>query len=250
MKLTVEQIRARFDNEVERFSNLETGQTAMVDSPLCLELISSAAAAVAPNATDLLDIGCGAGNYTLKVIDKLERARGSNGPIALNCALLDLSKPMLDRAVERITPHTRGKVTPLQGDMREVAFGENTVDIAVAALTLHHLRTDAEWEAVFAKIFRALRPGGCFWICDLVEHPFPAIERMFKERYGEYLEGLKGGGETGKKYREEVFAYVEAEDTPKPLIYQLDLLRNVGFTEVEVLHKATVGAAFGGIKRR
>ena len=43
-KSSVEQIRQRFDNEVERFSNLETGQSATMDAPLVLELITSAAA--------------------------------------------------------------------------------------------------------------------------------------------------------------------------------------------------------------
>ena len=33
-KSTVEEIRQRFDGDVERFSNLETGQSATVDAPL------------------------------------------------------------------------------------------------------------------------------------------------------------------------------------------------------------------------
>ena len=45
MKSTVEQIRQRFDNDVERFSNLETGQSATIDAPLVLELITQAATA-------------------------------------------------------------------------------------------------------------------------------------------------------------------------------------------------------------
>jgi tRNA (cmo5U34)-methyltransferase len=32
-KSTVEQIRERFDGDVERFSNLETGQSATIDAP-------------------------------------------------------------------------------------------------------------------------------------------------------------------------------------------------------------------------
>ena len=42
-KLTPDEIRVRFDKEVERFSNLETGQTAAIDSPLQMDLITSAA---------------------------------------------------------------------------------------------------------------------------------------------------------------------------------------------------------------
>ena len=40
MKSSVAEIRARFDNDVERFANLETGQSATVDAPLVLELIA------------------------------------------------------------------------------------------------------------------------------------------------------------------------------------------------------------------
>ena len=47
-KSTPEQIRARFDADVERFSNLETGQSATVDAPLMMELIAQAAARCTP----------------------------------------------------------------------------------------------------------------------------------------------------------------------------------------------------------
>ena len=62
-------------------------------------------------------------------------------------------------------------------------------------------------------------------------------------RYGEYLTGLKDDA-----YRDHVFAYVEKEDTPRPLLFQLDLLRQVGFAQVEVLHKNVCFAAFGDVK--
>ena len=68
---TVEEIRARFDGDVERFSNLETGQSATMDAPLTLELIAQVSAAVCPGAKALLDIGCGAGNYSLKLLQVL-----------------------------------------------------------------------------------------------------------------------------------------------------------------------------------
>src|SRR3954470_684751 len=98
-KSTVDEIRRRFDADVERFSNLETGQSATMDAPLVLDLITSAAAATNPDARDLLDVGCGAGNYALKLLSKLPH---------LNVTLIDLSKPMLDRALERISKATTG----------------------------------------------------------------------------------------------------------------------------------------------
>jgi len=100
-KSTVEEIRQRFDAKVERFSDLETGQSATVDSPLAMSLIAEVAAATTPKTTSVLDVGCGAGNYTLKLLEWLPN---------LSVALIDLSKPMLDRAVARIQavrPSTR-----------------------------------------------------------------------------------------------------------------------------------------------
>src|SRR5690242_7822953 len=85
---TPEEIRARFDADVERFSNLETGQTATMDSAFVLDLVSRVAAAATPNARALIDIGCGAGNYTLKYLQQ--------NPDLERVTLVDLSAPMLD----------------------------------------------------------------------------------------------------------------------------------------------------------
>jgi tRNA (cmo5U34)-methyltransferase len=236
MKSTVDEIRRRFDEDVERFSNLETGQSATIDAPLVMNLIARAAAAVRPAATRALDVGCGAGNYSLKLLEQLP---------GLEIDLLDLSEPMLARARERIAEATPKLGRVHHGDVREVPLEPERYDIVVAAATLHHLRSDEEWTDVFRKLYRSIRPGGCLWISDLVEHSSPAIQTLMRARYGEYLAGLKG-----EAYRDEVFAYIEKEDSPRPLMYQIELLREVGFGEVEVLHKNSVFAAFGGVRPR
>ena len=56
MKSTAEEIRRRFDADVERFSNLETGQSATVDAPLAMALVAEAAAATTPHARHVLEI--------------------------------------------------------------------------------------------------------------------------------------------------------------------------------------------------
>ncbi len=233
-KSTVEQIRQRFDADVERFSNLETGNTAQVDSALSLEIIARAAASTNPQALSLLDLGCGAGNYTVKLLEHLP---------GLDVTLADLSLPMLERAQERVAAFTTGTVTLLQGDMRNLDFGTAAYDVIVAAAVLHHLRTDAEWETVFAKLYAALRPGGTLWIYDLIQQTMPEVEGYAQQRYGEYLLGLHDAA-----YRDKVLGWIEMEDTPRPLLFQLDLLRQVGFREVDVLHKNSCFAAFGGRK--
>lgn len=233
IKATPDEIRKRFDNDVERFSNLDTGQSAAIDSPLGLELIAQAAARVNPQATSLLDIGCGAGNYSLKLLERLP---------GLEVTLLDLSRPMLDRAVGRIRAASGRRATARQGDVRDLDLGEARFDIVVAAAVLHHLRDDAEWRAVFGKIHRGLRPGGSFWIFDMIEHSIAAVHEVMWEKYGEYLTSLRGDD-----YRRHVFDYIAYEDTPRPLLYQVDLLRATGF-QADLLHKNSCFAAFGGVK--
>jgi len=96
---------------------------------------------------------------------------------------------------------------------------------------------------MFTKIYNLLKPGGSFWISDFICHQSEAINKLFDDKYGSYLETLGGAA-----YRQKVFDYVHHEDTPRPLNYQLALLSKVGFSEVEVLHKNSCFAAFGGIK--
>ena len=67
-KSSLKEIKNRFDNDVARFSDLETGQSATIDAPLAMELIARAAAKSTTNIRRVLDIGCGAGNNTLKLL--------------------------------------------------------------------------------------------------------------------------------------------------------------------------------------
>jgi tRNA (cmo5U34)-methyltransferase len=233
-KSTITEIRERFDRDVERFSNLETGQLSTIDAKISLELTTESAKRIVPEAKNLLDIGCGAGNYTLMMLSKIKN---------LNCTLVDLSKPMLDRAFERVSKETGGEVKLIQGDIREILLGENYFDIILAGAVLHHLRDDADWEKTFGKLFRILKPGGCLMISDLVTQETPVLNDYIWEKYGDYLENLGG-----KEYRTKVLDYVAQEDSPRSLNYQLELIKRTGFKNVEILHKHFCFAAYGGIK--
>jgi tRNA (cmo5U34)-methyltransferase len=233
-KATNQQIRERFDKDTERFSNLETGQQTTIDAPQTMELCTEAAKYATPHATELLDIGCGAGNYTLKMLGKIPD---------LNCTLNDLSMPMLEKAKERISPQTKGTVTVIQDDMRNLDLRDNHFDIILAAATLHHLRDDGDWELMFAKIYKALKPGGSFWVSDFITHDSDPITKLFEDKYSSYLESLGG-----PEYRQKVLDYVHYEDTPRPVNFQLALLAKVGFSKIDILHKNSCFAAFGAIK--
>lgn len=232
-KSSPDEIKARFDNDVERFSNLDTGQTATIDAPLAMELIAQAAFKSTANIRKVLDIGCGAGNNTIKLSQYVS---------PFDCDLVDLSLPMLEKARERIASVNTGQIRIFQSDFRKIELDQR-YDVIVAAAVLHHLRDDQDWESTFSKIHRLTAPGGSVWITDLVSHEVEAVQALMWKRYGEYLCSIGG-----KDYRDKVFEYIDKEDSPRPVTYQLGLLREVGFRHVELLHKNSCFAAFGAIK--
>lgn len=234
-KSTVDEIRQRFDDDVARFSVLETGQAATIDAPLAMELITQAAIASTPQIGRVLDIGCGAGNNTIK----LRQAFGRD----FDVDLLDLSLPMLQRGEKRVHQAGAKSVRQWHGDFRDAELPPASYDIILAAAVLHHLRDEADWIAAFEKIYGLLAPGGSVWITDLVAHETNGVQQMMWSRYGNYLMELGG-----REYRDEVFAYIDKEDSPRSVTFQLELLRRVGFQNVELLHKNSCFAAFGAIK--
>ena len=200
----------------------------------CWSCVTDAAARCSPHARSVLDIGCGAGNYTLRLLEK-------TGP--LDVTLVDLSLPMLERARSGIAqrPHSqagcpaeRHSRLRLSGRLAGYCHGGGR-----APSSSQRPRMGGGLSQVWA----VLRPGGCFWIADLVSHDDPRIQQLMWDRYGQYLVALKG-----EAYRDQVFEYVEREDTPRSVAYQLQLLTQTGFMPIEVLHKNGCFAAFGGIK--
>jgi tRNA (cmo5U34)-methyltransferase len=182
-KSTTEEIRTRFDNEVERFSNLETGQQATIDAPLVLELVAQASRGHLRAQDTILDLGCGAGNFTLRV---LQETKG------LHCHLADLSGRMLERAETRVRAGGAATVTAHQADLRALAFGAGTFDAILAGAVLHHLRDEADWAAAFARFHTWLKPGGRLYVADLVTFDIAGVQEIMWRRYGDFLAALGG----------------------------------------------------------
>lgn len=235
-KSTLQEIEERFDNDVARFSNLETGQATTLDATWNMELMVQSIVKNYPDLRDVLDIGCGAGNYDMKLLEYTN---------PLHITLADLSMPMLVKAKERVESlNTQGSTTIMKGDFRQLAIAPGTYDIIIATAVLHHLRDDQDWETAFAQFYTWLKPGGSIWIFDLVHQSTAELQELiYKEKYGQYLTALKD-----EAYRDHVFAYIDKEDTPRPLMYQLELLKKVGFKTVDILHKNLCFASFVGFK--
>ncbi|MDR1053846.1 MAG: class I SAM-dependent methyltransferase [Planctomycetaceae bacterium] len=233
-KITIDELRSQFDGDVERFSNEQTGQTSSVDATLVLSMFEEFIARMYPKAQRLLDIGCGAGNFSLRITRKLPQ---------LKLTLLDLSLPMLQKAQERLAAEHFNVEEIIQADIAQTELPENKFDIVVAAASLHHLRTRKDWQNVFGRIYRSIVAGGSFWISDLIKHENETIESLQKERYAEYLCNMRD-----QSYQQHVFEYIDRSDTPETLPFLIRTLEESGFRQVDIIHKNIVFAAITAVK--
>ena len=81
-----------------------------------MELIARAAIAATPGMRNVLDIGCGAGNNSIRLLTEIG--------LDVDCDLCDLSEPMLIRAQERVAAETTGIIRTFQGDIRYLPLSE------------------------------------------------------------------------------------------------------------------------------
>jgi tRNA (cmo5U34)-methyltransferase len=128
------------------------------------ELIRIALAYLPPNPADILELGCGTGILTGKLLDACPGAAVTG---------LDISDEMLD--IARNKPGLCG-ASFITRDIRRAWPGRG-YDAIVSSLCLHHL-SPREREKVLHRAARALRPGGRFICGDIFRAEHDWEERL------------------------------------------------------------------------
>jgi ubiquinone/menaquinone biosynthesis C-methylase UbiE len=103
-----------------------------------------------------LDLGCGPGYLVAEL---------AQSSADLFVTGIDLSEQALIEARQRIVlASINDRVDLRYGDAVEIPLPDNTIDLVVSTLSLHHWNSPVD---VFNEINRVLRPGGSFIIFDL-----------------------------------------------------------------------------------
>lgn len=169
-------------------------------------------AACLPKASGsrILDLGCGTGlelGYYFEMV-----------PQALVTGI-DLAPGMLEVLRKKFPEKA---LTLIQGSYFDVLFEENAFDAAVSVESLHHF-TKEEKVPLYAKLRRALKPGGFFVLTDY----FAASDEEEQSRRKELLRLRKE-----QKLRDEEFYHF---DTPLTVSHEKEALLAAGFSSVMVL---------------
>jgi len=128
--------------------------------------IAADAAAAAPRGAQVLEVGCGPGRLAI-------RLAGQHG---LEVIGVDLDPAMIQRAkvnADRTANGDQRRPEFLVGDVAALAFPDESFDLVVSTLSMHHWAVPA---AGLAEIGRVLRTGGRALVWDfrpgVRPHPF------------------------------------------------------------------------------
>lgn len=158
---------------------------------------------------EVLDLGCGTGIELDEYFRLNPRARVTG---------IDLAPGMLEALKKK---HPDKALTLVNASYFDVPLGEERYDAAVSVESLHHFPS-ARKEALYRKIFRALRPGGYFVLTDyFAESPEREVE------YFDVLARLKR--EQG--IADEAFYHY---DTPLTREHEIEALQSAGFSQISV----------------
>ena len=151
------------------------------------------------DAKKVVDLGAGTGLELYEFFDKFPNAR---------VKAIDLSEGMLDKLKER--PFS-DKVDIVCDDFFACDFGKGN-DVIMSTSALHHFLYD-EKVKLYKKIYDALREGGLFINSDYI------VDTIEEEEQCIY------------NYEHKVNRH---NDTPLTIDHELEILRMVGFNDIEV----------------
>jgi len=117
----------------------------------------------------ILDIGCGSGGIALHLVER-------HG--AANATGFDVERPVIETATQRAARRgLGGRVRFVQAAPGPLPFADGSFDVVFSKDALVHV---SDKDALFAEIFRVLRPGGVFaasnWMISHDGEPSPDMK--------------------------------------------------------------------------
>jgi ubiquinone/menaquinone biosynthesis C-methylase UbiE len=106
-----------------------------------------------------LEVGSGSGAMAAELLDRFP---------SLQLTATDVDPQMVLAAGKRLG-HYGDRVSVAQADASHLPFADDSFDLALSFLMLHHV---GHWEAALRELVRVVRPGGRVLGCDIVHSRF------------------------------------------------------------------------------
>jgi tRNA (cmo5U34)-methyltransferase len=178
------------------------------------------AVALRQKSPSILDIGAGTGLLSGLLLEAYPGAR---------ITLLDISEKMMGVAKARF--RRRKGIRFVAADYRRRDLG-GPFDAICSALSIHHLEREEKRE-LYRKVFGALKRGGVFVNADEVAGESDAEQRENLASWDDFLRN----GPLGREEVEEIIRRRETFDRMEMMSVQVGWMREIGFTDVDVIYK-------------
>jgi tRNA (cmo5U34)-methyltransferase len=168
------------------------------------------------NPKSILDLGCGNGNITARLISHFPKA---------NYTLVDASSEMLELCRKQFQAY---EVEYCNTYFQDFLFKPESYDLIVAGFSLHHC-DDNEKPGIFSEIYSSLKPGGIFGYSDLmISKNNPDHSELLEE----WKEFVKKSFPDGEKWTW-MMEHYERFDRPTDYGLQIEWLKKAGFTDIQ-----------------
>lgn len=223
------------DNIADEFNEFSKNYTTdMVGCvPYYLELISCFTDNLPDNFNpkQILDLGCGNGNVSNRLIKKFPDAAFT---------LVDASQEMITLCQKHFKSFT---ITCVESYFQDFDFIDENYDLVVAGFSLHHCNSN-EKQRLFNKIYRSLKQGGIFASSDLMISKDDPEHKILKEQWKAFVHLTFPDGEKWKWIMEHYNEF----DNPDNFKDQLKWLKIAGFTTINFYPNENYWAHFQAIK--
>ena len=207
------------------------------------EILDVLAHCTPASARRILDLGCGTGETSLKILDRCPDAE---------VIAVDYSLRMLDFARAKIEwAGYSNRWKAFEGDFGDWANYNLSLpeefDICVSSFAIHHL-TDQMKLTLFQRIRKSLKPGGAFWNADPVLPESPTLQKLYQQMREDWAQSRGINlAEVRAKFGTSISRGYSGSDRWATLSGHLQMLTTAGFVSVEVPWKYYGMAVFGGI---
>lgn len=205
--------RWAFDSEVtDAFDDMLSRSIPQYD--VMRDLVTSLAARFVVDDSMILDLGCSRG-------EALARVRQHALNRGCRFVGVEVSLPMYEAARERFLCDEDVEILPL--DLRS-AFPEGEASVVLSVLTIQFIPIEYR-QAIVARVFRALRPGGAFLLVEKVLGSSDAMNQLLVDEHHalKRRNGYSDDDIERKKHS------LEGVLVPVTAAWNEDILRSAGF---------------------
>jgi tRNA (cmo5U34)-methyltransferase len=179
----------------------------------------------------IIDLGCGTGNLSQRLISSYPNAH-------ITC--IDMAENMLKMAKAKLKNNRN--VAFWLCDIRDFNY-KGKYDVIAASMVLHHIE-GKDKPKFYRKLYKALLKGGVFLCSDIFLSSNSHLQSLYMYKWRTFM---KSNGLPMEKVNDMITRH-QREDRPVVFEDELAIMRKSGFRNVDVILKHYNFAVYGGIK--